>query len=160
MPHIPVNHPLRPLYRTVAGLIGLYVLVFGILGLVQTWGDPTFARDGAWVLGLRTNLAFSAMSVVFGTVIIIGSITGGNLGHFMSLTIGVIFLVAGLGMMATIETSLNFLNFSMSTVIVSLIFGLLFLATGLYDKVGSPEDALAEDQFRHNAESVPGRTSE
>lgn len=157
MAHIPVNHPLRPLYRTFAGLIGLYVLVFGILGLVKTWGEPLFARDDTWVLGLRTNLAFSLMSVVFGAVIVIGAILPGNAGHFMSLGVGAIFMLAGLGMMAVMQTDLNFLNFSMSTVIVSLIFGLLFLATGLYDKVGSPEDAHAEDHFRHNSAPVPRR---
>ncbi|HEX5540723.1 MAG TPA: DUF4383 domain-containing protein [Micromonospora sp.] len=154
MPHIPVNHPLRPLYRALAGLVGLYVLVFGILGTVETWGEPLFARDGAWVLGLRTNLAFALMSVVFGTVIIIGSVTGGNLGHFMSLAIGVIFLSAGLVMMAVLQTKLNFLNFSMSTVIVSLIFGLLFLTTGFYDKVSAPQDAVAEERFRRNRQPM------
>jgi hypothetical protein len=157
MAHIPVNHPLRPLYRTIAGLIGLYVLVFGILGLVETWGGPLFERDGTWVLGLRTNLAFSFMSVVFGAIIVFGALHRGNLGHYMSLTIGVIFMLAGLGMMAFMQTDLNVLNFSMSTAIVSLIFGLLFLATGLYDKVGSPEDAHAENHYRHSAASAPRR---
>ena len=157
MAHIPVNHPLRPLYRTIAGLIGLYVLVFGILGLIETWGRPLFERDGRWVLGLRTNLAFSLMSVVFGAIIVLGALHRGNLGHFMSLVIGVIFMVAGLGMMAFMQTDLNFLNFSMSTAIVSLIFGLLFLATGLYDKVGSPEDAHAANHYRHKPAPTPKR---
>lgn len=157
MAHIPVNHPLRPLYRTLAGLVGLYILVFGILGLTQTWGDPLFARNGDWVLGLRTNLAFSLMSVVFGAVIIVSVFMGGNLGHLASLSIGVIFVLAGLGMMAVMQTELNFLNFSMSTAIVSLIFGLIFIATGLYDKVGTPEDARAEEFVRHSPAPTSGR---
>ncbi|HEX6969286.1 MAG TPA: DUF4383 domain-containing protein [Micromonosporaceae bacterium] len=144
--HIPVNHPLRPLYRTLAGLVGLYVLVFGVLGVLETWGDPLFSRESTWVLGLRTNLAFSLMSVVFGAIIIVGSFTGGNIGHYLSLTIGVIFLGAGLGMMALMYTDLNLLNFSMSTVIVSLLFGLLFLTTGLYDKVSKPGDLDVRDE--------------
>lgn len=152
MAHFPVNHPLRPLYRTLAGLVGLYVLVFGILGVVETWGEPLFARESTWVLGLRTNLAFSLMSVVFGAIIVIGSFTGGNIGHYMSLTIGVIFLLAGLGMMAVMHTDLNLLNFSMATVIVSLIFGLLFLTTGLYDKVGSGDDLGTEDGIQRSPE--------
>lgn len=157
MAHIPVNHPLRPLYRTIAGLIGLYVMVFGIFGLMETWGEPLFARQHTWVLGLRTNLAFSIMSVVFGAIIVIGALHRGNLGHYMSLTIGVIFMVAGLGMMAFMQTDLNILNFSMSTAIVSLIFGLIFLATGLYDKVGPPEAAHAEDRYRRNPAPTPRR---
>ncbi|HEX5598672.1 MAG TPA: DUF4383 domain-containing protein, partial [Micromonosporaceae bacterium] len=87
-------------------------------------------------------------------VIIIGLVTGGNLGHFMSLAVGVIFLSAGLVMMAVLQTKLNFLNFSMSTVIVSLIFGLLFLTTGFYDKVSTPQDAVAEERFRRNRQPM------
>lgn len=150
MAHIPVNHPLRPLYRTLAGLVGLYVLVFGILGVMQTWGEPLFARESTWVLGLRTNLAFSIMSVVFGAVIIVSMLTPGNLGHYMSLSIGVIFLAAGLVMMAVLHTELNLLNFSMTTVIVSMIFGLLFLTTGFYDKVGRPEDLEVKERVGRN----------
>jgi hypothetical protein len=154
MAHIPVNHPARPLYRVAAGLIGLYILVFGVLGLQRTWDDPLFDRSSTWVLGLRTNLAFALASVVFGVVILIGAVHRGNLGHYMNLTIGVIFMVTGLAMMTVLQTDANFLNFSMSTVVVSLIFGLLTLATGLYDKVGPPEHADAEEFFRHNP--LPG----
>lgn len=151
MAHFPVNHPLRPLYRTLAGLVGLYVLVFGILGVLETWGEPLFARENTWVLGLRTNLAFSLMSVVFGAIIIVGSFTGGNIGHYLSLAIGVIFLVAGLAMMAVLNTDLNLLNFSMATVIASLLFGLLFLTTGMYDKVSSSEDVGMQGGARRKA---------
>jgi predicted PurR-regulated permease PerM len=34
MAHTPVNHPLRPFYRVLSGLVGLYVVLFGILGLI------------------------------------------------------------------------------------------------------------------------------
>lgn len=145
MAHIPVNHPLRPLYRTIAGLTGLYVLIFGIAGVIATWGDPLFARDDVWVLGLRTNLAFSISSVGYGALILICALIGGQAGHFANLTISVVFMVTGLLMLALLRTDANFLNFSMSTVIVSLIFGLIFLATGLYDKVG-PEDAAGDEE--------------
>lgn len=159
MAHIPVNHPARKLYRIFAGLIGLYILVFGLLGLWRTWGDPLFARDGDWVLGLRTNLAFALISVVFGVVVLIGASRRGNLGHFMNLTAGVVFMVTALTMMTLLQTDLNFLNFSMSTVVVSMIFGLLVFATGLYDKVGPPEHAEAEERFRRAGQPRPGPRS-
>ena len=66
-------------------------------------------------------------------------------------------MVAGVAMMALMQTDANFLNFSMSTVVVSLVFGLLLLTAGLYDKVGTAEDAEAEDAFRHNAVAAPTR---
>lgn len=141
MAHFPVNHPARPLYRVFAGLVGVYILVFGVFGVVQTWGEPLFARGSHWALGLRTNLAFSLVSVVFGLVLIIGASRRGNLGHVMNLTAGVVFMVTGIAMMSVLQTRANVLNFSMSTVIVSLLFGLLLLATGLYDKIGTDEHA-------------------
>ncbi|MFY1626554.1 DUF4383 domain-containing protein [Micromonospora sp. WMMD723] len=144
MAHFPVNHPARPLYRVFAGLVGLYILVFGAFGVVQTWGEPLFARGSHWALGLRTNLAFSLVSVVFGVVLIIGASRRGNLGHIMNLTAGVVFMVTGIAMMSVLQTRANILNFSMSTVIVSLLFGLLLLATGLYDKIGTDEHAARE----------------
>ncbi|MEU7619094.1 DUF4383 domain-containing protein [Micromonospora rifamycinica] len=144
MAHFPVNHPARPLYRVFAGLVGVYILVFGVWGVVQTWGEPLFARGSHWALGLRTNLAFSLVSVVFGLVLIIGASRRGNLGHVMNLTAGVVFMVTGIAMMSVLQTRANILNFSMSTVIVSLLFGLLLLATGLYDKIGTDEHAERE----------------
>ncbi|MEU5946958.1 DUF4383 domain-containing protein [Micromonospora sp. NPDC047465] len=150
MLHFPVNHPARPIYRVLAGLVGLYILVFGIWGTIQTLGEPLFDRGDTWVLGLRTNLAFSLVSVIFGIVLIIGASRRGNLGHYMNLTAGVVFLVTSILMMAVLQTEANFLNFSMSTVIVSMFFGLLLLGTGLYDKVGTDEHAAEERRHRHH----------
>ncbi|MGC4804513.1 DUF4383 domain-containing protein [Micromonospora sp. DT233] len=154
MAHFPVNHPARPLYRALSALIGLYILVFGVWGVALTWGEGLFARGDTWALGLRTNLAFSLASIVFGLVLMIGASRRGNLGHYMNLTAGIVFLVTGILMMSVLQTSANFLNFSMSTVIVSLLFGLVLLATGLYDKVGSPEHA--EVEARHRRATAPG----
>jgi hypothetical protein len=148
MAHIPVNHPLRPVYRTFAGLIGAYILVFGVVGLIQTWGDPLFDRGDVWTLGLRTNLAFSILSIVYGIVLLGGNLVNGNLGHMINLGGGVLFMLAGMGMMTVMQTDANILNFSMSTVVVSLVFGLLVFTAGLYDKPGTAEDAEAEEKFR------------
>ncbi|MET8832681.1 DUF4383 domain-containing protein [Micromonospora sp. NPDC004540] len=148
MAHIPVNHPARPLYRVLSGLIGLYILVFGVWGVFQTWGDGLFSRESNTALGLRTNLAFSLVSVVFGAFLLIGASRRGNLGHYMNLTAGAVFLVTAILMMSVLQTSANFLNFSMSTVLVSLVFGLILLATGLYDKVGTDEHAAEERRRR------------
>ncbi|MEO3775435.1 DUF4383 domain-containing protein [Micromonospora sp. B11E3] len=148
MAHFPVNHPARPFYRALSGLIGLYILLFGVWGTVVTWGDGLFGRGSDWVLGLRTNLAFALVSVVFGAVLLIGATRRSNLGHYMNLTAGVVFLVTAILMMTVLQTSANFLNFSMSTVIVSMLFGLVLLATGLYDKVGPTDHAHAHAEAR------------
>lgn len=150
MAHFPVNHPARPLYRVLSGLIGLYILVFGVYGVAATWGDGLFSREDTHALGLRTNLAFALVSVIFGAFLIVGASRRGNLGHYMNLTAGAVFLVTGILMMSVLQTPVNFLNFSMSTVIVSLLFGLILLATGLYDKVGSEEHAEEERRRREH----------
>ncbi|MER7457201.1 DUF4383 domain-containing protein [Micromonospora sp. NPDC126480] len=150
MAHFPLNHPARPIYRVLSGLIGLYILVFGVWGTALTLGDPLFERDGGWVLGLRTNLAFSLVSVVFGAFLLVGASRRGNLGHYMNLTAGVVFLVTSILMMSVLQTPANFLNFSMSTVIVSMLFGLILLGTGLYDKVGPAEHAEDERRRRNH----------
>ncbi|MFG1952817.1 DUF4383 domain-containing protein [Micromonospora sp. NPDC048830] len=157
MAHFPINHPARPLYRALSGLIGLYILVFGVWGTVATWGDGLFGRGHDWVLGLRTNLAFALVSVVFGAVLLVGATRRSNLGHYMNLTAGVVFLVTAILMMTVLQTSANFLNFSMSTVIVSMLFGLVLLATGLYDKVGPTDHAHAEARDRRAPVSRTGR---
>ncbi|MDQ7910964.1 DUF4383 domain-containing protein [Phytohabitans sp. ZYX-F-186] len=155
MAHIPVNHPLRPLYRTLSGLIGLYILVFGIIGAIQTAGDPLFDRGDTWVLGLRTNLAFAILSIIYGAVLLAGAVIGGNVEHIVNLGAGLVFIVVGLFMMTVMQTDANILNFSMVNSIVSFIFGLLVLTAGLYDKVGSDEDVKAEERYRHHAQPAP-----
>jgi hypothetical protein len=147
--HLPVNHPLRRFYRTLAALAGLYVLAFGILGLVETWGTSLFGREDTVVLGLRTNLAFSLLSVLVGAVVFIGALVGRNNDRYVNMAGGVIFLLAGIFMMTLLQTDANLLNFGMSTCVVSFIIGAVLGVAGLYGKVGSPEERVAEESFRH-----------
>jgi hypothetical protein len=149
MAHLPVNHPARPLLRVLAAVIGLYVLSFGIAGLVDTWGLSFFNRDDNWVLGLRTNPAFSVLSILAAAVLVAGAAYGRNVDHFINLTGGVVFLVAGIVMMTLLRTEANLLNFAMVNCIVSFLIGLVLLQAGLYGKTGPRELAEAEDRLRH-----------
>jgi hypothetical protein len=148
MAHIPINHPLRPLYRALSGLIGLYVLVFGIVGYVRTSDLDFFTRHGEWVLGLRTNPAFSVLSIIAGLAVVAGALIGRNVFVLVNLVAGIVFLVAGIAMMTLLQTDANILAFSMVNCIMSFIFGMVFLAAGLYGKVGSTDDEDAEQVFR------------
>jgi hypothetical protein len=148
MAHIPINHPLRPVYRTLSGLIGLYILLFGIIGYAQTSDLDFFARHGDWVLGLRSNPAFSVLSIIMGAVLLAAAVIGRNLFAYVNLAAGVLFLLAGMAMMTLLQTDANILGFSMSTCIASFVFGLVTLAAGLYGKVGSTEDEDKEQIFR------------
>jgi hypothetical protein len=149
MSHLPVNHPLRPLYRVLAAAAAIYILVFGVVGVVRTSGAPMFDRSDMVVLGLRTNLAFALASVVAGVVILLALFIGRNVDYVVTLWGGVIFMAVGLALLALLQTDLNVLNFSMPTVIVSFVIGLVLFAGGLYGRSGSESAAAAEELVRH-----------
>ncbi len=149
MAHYPVNHHLRPLYRVLAAIAGLYVLTFGIAGYAQTHGTDLFAHSDTSVLGLRTNLAFSLVSIVAGAVLVLAAVLGRNVDHKVNLVGGVAFLFAGATMMALLRTDSNLLNFSMATCIVSFVIGLVLVTAGLYGRSGSVEAAASEELYRH-----------
>jgi hypothetical protein len=148
MAHIPINHPLRPLYRALSGLVGLYVLIFGLIGYLRTSDLDFFARHGDWALGMRTNPAFSVLSIIAGAAVLAAALIGRNLFVLVNLAAGVVFLLAGMAMLTLLQSDANVLAFSMVNCIVSFIFGMLFLAAGLYGKVGSTADEDAEQAFR------------
>jgi hypothetical protein len=149
MAHIPVNHPLRPLYRVLTALVGAYTLVFGIVGFTQTKGTPLFSQDHLpWVLGLRTNLAFSLLSIVGGAIILVSAVLGRNVDHFIDIVAGAVFIGVGMVMLLLLQTNANFLGFSMANCVVSFILGMIVFAAGLYGKTGTAEDRAAEESFR------------
>ena len=156
MAHIPINHPLQPLYRVVAALCGLYVLVVGVMLFIGARGQDFFAQEGLpRALLIQGNQAFGVLSIVVGLVLFGGAIAGGNLDHWINLVAGGVFLVAGMAMMALLQTDLNFLGYSMSTCVASFILGLLMLTAGLYGKVGTEEDVRREEAFRHGRIADP-----
>jgi hypothetical protein len=134
MSHVPVNHPLRPMYRTLAVLAGAYLVIFGVVGLVQTVGSDAFSREDVWALGLRTNLAFAIASIVAGAVLVLAMVIGRNVDATVSLLGGPAFMAVGLAMLALLNSDLNVLNFSMATVLVSFAIGTLLFSAGLYTR--------------------------
>ena|SRR5258706_8615915 len=151
MAHFPVNHHLRPLYRALAGLAGIYMLVFGIVGFSETSGLPLFTQDEAqWALGLRTNPAFAILSIAAGAVVVVANVLGRNIAHYVNQLAAIVFVVVGLGMLLLLQTSANFFAFSMSNVVVTFILALVVGTASLYDRAGSAEEAHAEEAFRHS----------
>jgi Domain of unknown function (DUF4383) len=148
MAHTPINHPLRPLYRGLVLLMGVYVLVFGIWGYAVTSDLPFFGTEGEWVLFLRTNPAFSVLSILCGLALIAAAVIGRNVFVRATLIAAVVFMVAGLAMMALLQTDANILAFSMANCIFSFVFGMVALGAALYGKTGSQDDEQAESTFR------------
>jgi hypothetical protein len=137
---LPEDNPLNRVYRYSAGVIGLGLLVFGVLGF--TGGLGFFDTTGNKVAGLSTNTLLSTVSVVVGLLLIGGAAIGGNIAAELNTVIGALFLLSGLANLAVLRTGANILNFSMRNVIFSFVSGLLLFTFGLYGRVsgGLPPD--------------------
>jgi hypothetical protein len=149
--HIPVNHPLRPLYRALSGIAGGYVLAVGLIGFGKARGLGFFAQDDLpRVLGLQVNPAFSLLAILTGGLLVAGAVVGRNLDHYINLFVCGVYLVVGTAMLTLMRTDANIFGFAMSNVIVLYVIGMLNMAAGLYGKVGSADAAKAEDAYRHS----------
>ena len=142
MAHTPINHPLRPLYRALGALVGIYLIVFGVVGFIV-------GGDGHRVLGQGANLVWSVLSLLIGVVVLIATVVGRNLDAKVYQYIGWALVVIAVYELATNRTDANFLDFTVSTVIVTIIVGLTLIMAALYSKVGSEEDAHAEQLAAH-----------
>jgi hypothetical protein len=150
--HIPVNHHLRPIYRALAGLAGLYLLVFGVIGIVQAAGLDPFAQDDLpRVFGQPVNPAQAVLDIVLGAVIVVVVVLGRNWDHYVNFWLGQLVLVIGLAELTVLRTDANILGYAMPNVIVIFTIGLLVLAGSLYGKVGSTEAVAAERAFAQRA---------
>jgi Domain of unknown function (DUF4383) len=148
MSHTPVNHPARPIYRAIGGLVGLYFVVFGVLGIIVSAGDDILAQDDTKILGQGTNLGFSLLSVLIGAVILVGTLIGRNLDVLINQWLAYALMALGLAELAFLQTDANIFNFSIMTDIVVLVLALVLLMAGMYGKVGTDEDHEAWQKAR------------
>jgi hypothetical protein len=156
--HLPVDHRLSKVYRVGAGLMGLVLLAFGILGLTNNIGF--FDTGGDEVAGLNTNGALSVLSIVVGVLLFVGMIIGGNFASTLNMVLGVLFIANGLLNLGLLETEYNFLAFEIQNCLFSFVVGILLMTFGMYGRVGS---ALPHDnpywQARHPGQAEAERAA-
>ncbi|KKK05383.1 DUF4383 domain-containing protein [Micromonospora sp. HK10] len=148
MSHTPVNHPARPVYRAIGGLVGLYFIVFGVLGIIASAGDEVLAQDDTKVLGQGTNLGFSLLAILLGAVILLGVVIGRNLDVLINQWMAYGLIGLGLAELAFLRTDANIFNFSIMTDIVVLVLALVLLMAGMYGKVGTDDEHEAWQKAR------------
>ncbi|MFI2649273.1 MULTISPECIES: DUF4383 domain-containing protein [Micromonospora] len=148
MAHTPVNHPARPVYRAIGGLVGLYFVVFGVLGIIASAGDDVLAQDDTKVLGQGTNLGFSMLAILLGAAILVGTAIGRNLDVAINQWLAYALMVLGLAELAFLHTDANIFNFSILTDIVVLALSLVLLMAGMYGKVGTDDEHEAWQKAR------------
>ncbi|MFE7389878.1 DUF4383 domain-containing protein [Streptomyces sp. NPDC057582] len=138
--HLPVDHRLSSVYRVGAGLMGLVLLAFGILGLIDKIGF--FDTGGATVAGLNTNGALSVLSICVGLLLFTGMVIGGNFASTLNMVLGIAFVLSGFINLALLDTDYNFLAFHLQNVLFSFVVGLMLMMFGMYGRVsgGLPHD--------------------
>ncbi|MEK2475704.1 MULTISPECIES: DUF4383 domain-containing protein [Streptomyces] len=131
--HLPVDHRLSRVYRIGAGVMGLVLVAFGILGLTHHIGF--FDTGGSTVAGLNTNGSLSVLSIVVGAILFAGMVIGGNFASTLNIVLGGLFLLSGFVNLALLQTDANFLAFKIQNVLFSFVVGVLLLVFGMYGRV-------------------------
>ncbi|WP_327356440.1 DUF4383 domain-containing protein [Streptomyces sp. NBC_01304] len=132
---LPVDHRLSKVYRIGAGLTGLVLLAFGILGLIDKVGF--FDTGGDTVAGLNTNGALSVLSILVGLLLLAGMVIGGNFASTLNMVLGVAFIASGFLNLALLDTGFNFLAFRIQNVLFSFVVGVMLMFFGMYGRVSA-----------------------
>ncbi len=147
--HIPINHHLRPLYRALAGLSGLVLLAIGGYGVARTGGHELFAREGLpEVLGMRFNMFAAVLFLAFGVGVLAVTALGRNIDHLGNFWLGQLIVLVSLAALAFLRTDANLVGFNMTSVIVTMIVGMVVLTSSLYAKVGATRPAHEQHDAR------------
>ena len=148
MAHTPVNHPLRPIYRALGALTGVYLILFGVVGIIVNLDQGLFGNDGGLVLGQQANMFWSIVSILIGAIVLAAAVIGRNSDVEVDKYFGWGLLVVGSYELAVLRTDANFLDFSVTTVIVTYLLGLVLIMAGQYSKVAPPSQTGAPRQER------------
>jgi hypothetical protein len=134
--HLPVNHPLRPLYRLAAAVSALFALVIGALGAAETSDLPLFQQDDNFVFfGLvRVNLGHSLLMLGSGVLLLLAVLIGRNVDRVLNLFLGGALMMIGLAALPLLRTEVNYLNFDMGNVIIAMVLGIVLFTAGLYGR--------------------------
>ncbi|MEU8514950.1 DUF4383 domain-containing protein [Kitasatospora sp. NPDC048722] len=133
---LPVDSKLVTVWRVGAGLGGIFLIVFGCLGLAD---HPGFlATHGDRITGLSTNGALSILSIVVGAILVVGAVIGGNYASDINMVVGLLFVLSGFyGLTVLGRPDANILNFRMSNVLFAFVFGIVLTTFGMYGRVSS-----------------------
>ncbi|MER6300184.1 DUF4383 domain-containing protein [Kitasatospora sp. NPDC001539] len=129
-----VDRRLALVWRVGAALGGVFLIVFGSLGLAD---HPGFLDTGAdRVAGLSTNGALAILSIVAGAILLLGAVIGGNFASNLNMVVGLLFVLSGFyGLTVLGRPDANILNFRMSNVLFAFIFGIIVTTFGMYGRV-------------------------
>ena len=162
--NLPADHRLSLVHRCGAGLCGLVLLVFGILGFVDDLSY--FTTHGEKIAGLSSNGLLSTISIVFAVLLLACAVIGGSIASTVTAVVGLLFVLSGFVNLALLDTQANILAFRLPNVFFSFVVGLVLMTFGTYGRVSGglphdnpywrnrhPEQAAAETEAQTEAET-------
>jgi hypothetical protein len=132
-PPAPITHPIHTVHRVGIGGVGLFLLSFGVLGLIRRL--PFHTTQGELVMGLQSNGLLAAVSVAVSLVLLGAAVRSAHTASTVGIVAGVLFLISGIANMFVLATDMNLLAFGLSNVIFSLVVGMGLLFTGAYGRL-------------------------
>lgn len=136
---LPVDHPLHRVYRITAGVVGVLLAAFGLVGLLAS----------GKVLGLSLSTQYSLLCLVVGLVLVGAAFAGGNVAAQTNAYVGAGLIAFGLICLLFMGTEkTNFMDVTMADVVIMFAVGMILLAAGFYGQVGG---ATHESGVRANA---------
>src|SRR3954451_3296271 len=120
--------------RAGAVLVALFLLVFALLGFAS--GQKFFSIQGQPVLGMSSNGLLSTISVVVALVLLAAAARGPRTASTVMIVLGPLFLLSAFVNAIVLETRLNWLAFSISNVVFSIVVGLVLLLLCVYGRIG------------------------
>ncbi len=130
---VPGDHgAISWVHRGSSLALGVGLCVFGVLGFVSRLSF--FATTGPTIVGLSSNGLLSAISLVFGGVLIVAAVRGGRTASTTAVVVGALFLGSGVLNVLVLATPYNLLSFRMPNVVFSLLAGALLLVLGAYGR--------------------------
>ena len=141
--------------RTGAVIVGLFLLVFGLLGFAR--GQQFVSTRGPTVLGLASNGLLSTLSVVVAVVLLVAAFRSPRAASTAMLVLGPLFLLSALINSFVLGTRLNWLAFQLSNVLFSVAVGVPMLLLGAYGRIGSQLPSDSPYAHPHDDEVVDER---
>ncbi|GAA3397462.1 hypothetical protein [Cryptosporangium minutisporangium] len=138
MSHLPVDHPLRGLYRGLTIVTGAASVAYGATALAQTSGGSFTDGEGEKVWGLMTaNPAAGVFWIVVGGIALLAALAGRNIDAKVNSVLGPFLWVVGTIGLIFIRNGDNFLAFTVTSVCVMYTIGTLWFTAALYAGVST-----------------------
>ena len=127
------SHPIHTVHRVGIGGLGLFLLTFGILGLIRRL--PFTSSRGSVIMGLQSNGLLALLSVVAALILLAAAVHGARTASTVGIVFGVLFLLSGIVNLFLLGTDMNLFAFKLPNIVFSLAVGMGLLFTGAYGRL-------------------------